>query len=35
MLQVQAFYRAVNALSVRRGFNPDQPPHLAKVTEPL
>lgn len=35
MLQVQAFYRAVNALSVRRGFNPDQPPHLAKVTETL
>lgn len=35
MLQVQAFYRAVNALSVRRGFNPDTPPHLAKVTETL
>ncbi|SNS44774.1 glutamine--fructose-6-phosphate transaminase [Sphingomonas laterariae] len=35
MLQIQSFYRAVNALSVRRGFNPDQPPHLAKVTETL
>ena len=33
MLQIQSFYRAVNALSVRRGFNPDSPPHLRKVTE--
>lgn len=30
---VQAFYRAANALSVRRGFDPDRPPHLRKVTE--
>lgn len=33
MLQIQAFYRAANALSLRRGFDPDRPPHLAKVTE--
>lgn len=33
MLQIQSFYRAANALSVARGFNPDTPPHLAKVTE--
>ena len=35
ILAVQAFYRAANALSVRRGFDPDRPPHLAKVTETL
>ncbi|MBC9032292.1 SIS domain-containing protein [Sphingomonas sp. JC676] len=33
MLQIQAFYRAVNALSLKRGFDPDRPPSLAKVTE--
>lgn len=33
MLQIQSFYRAANALSIARGFNPDTPPHLAKVTE--
>ena len=33
MLQIQAFYRAVNALSLRRGLDPDRPPLLAKVTE--
>jgi len=33
MLQIQSFYRAANALSLRRGFDPDRPPHLAKVTE--
>lgn len=33
MLQIQAFYRAANALSLRRGLDPDHPPHLAKVTE--
>ena len=33
ILAVQAFYRAANALAVRRGFDPDRPPHLAKVTE--
>ena len=33
LLTVQAFYAAVNALSVARGHNPDVPPHLNKVTE--
>ena len=33
LLQVQSFYRAINALALRRGFNPDLPPHLNKVTE--
>lgn len=33
ILAIQAFYRAVNALAIRRGFDPDRPPHLAKVTE--
>ena len=30
---VQSFYRMANALSVARGFDPDNPPHLHKVTE--
>jgi glucosamine--fructose-6-phosphate aminotransferase (isomerizing) len=30
---VASFYKAVNALSVARGHNPDLPPHLNKVTE--
>lgn len=33
ILQVQAFYRAVEALARARGFDPDAPPHLRKVTE--
>lgn len=33
LLLVQAFYRAANALSLRRGHDPDAPPHLNKVTE--
>jgi glutamine---fructose-6-phosphate transaminase (isomerizing) len=33
MLQIQAFYRAANTLSIARGFDPDRPPLLAKVTE--
>lgn len=33
MLQIQSFYRAVNALSLARGLNPDRPPNLRKVTE--
>ncbi|QIK78586.1 SIS domain-containing protein [Sphingomonas piscis] len=33
MLQIQSFYRAVNALALARGFNPDQPRNLRKVTE--
>ena len=32
---IQSFYRLVNALSVARGFDPDRPPHLAKVTETI
>jgi glucosamine--fructose-6-phosphate aminotransferase (isomerizing) len=28
-----AFYRFIEALARRRGFNPDTPPHLRKVTE--
>ncbi|MEG3089199.1 SIS domain-containing protein [Sphingomonas sp. PB4P5] len=35
MLQIQSFYRAVNALSMARGFDPDSPPNLRKVTETL
>ena len=30
---IQAFYRAAEALSRRRGLDPDRPPHLRKVTE--
>jgi glucosamine--fructose-6-phosphate aminotransferase (isomerizing) len=33
MLIIQSFYRLVNALSLARGFDPDHPPHLRKVTE--
>jgi len=33
VLQVQSFYRMVNALAVARGRDPDRPPTLAKVTE--
>ena len=35
ILQVQAFYRAVEALARARDFDPDRPPHLRKVTETL
>ena len=35
LLQVQAFYRMANALSLARGFDPDMPPHLNKVTETI
>ena len=35
ILAIQSFYRAANALSVARGFDPDRPPHLAKITETL
>ena len=35
LVAVQSFYRAANALSLARGFNPDVPPHLRKVTETL
>lgn len=33
ILLIQSFYRMVNALAIARGFNPDTPPHLNKVTE--
>jgi glucosamine--fructose-6-phosphate aminotransferase (isomerizing) len=33
LLTIQSFYRAINALALRRGHNPDLPPHLNKVTE--
>jgi len=33
LLTVQSFYRAINALALRRGHDPDLPPHLNKVTE--
>lgn len=32
---IQSFYKMVNALAVARGYNPDNPPHLQKVTETL
>ena len=33
LLTIQSFYRAASELALRRGFNPDVPPHLRKVTE--
>jgi glutamine---fructose-6-phosphate transaminase (isomerizing) len=33
MLIIQSFYRLVNALAIARGYDPDRPPHLRKVTE--
>lgn len=33
ILAVQSFYRMAAVLSVARGFDPDRPPHLAKVTK--
>ena len=30
---VQSFYRLINALAVRRGFDPDNPPMLRKITK--
>jgi fructoselysine-6-P-deglycase FrlB-like protein len=35
MLLVQSAYRLIATLSVRRGFDPDRPVALAKVTETL
>lgn len=32
LLRIASFYRMVDALSLARGFNPDEPPFLAKVT---
>lgn len=33
--QIQSFYRLANRLALARGRNPDEPPHLAKVTRTL
>lgn len=33
LVSIASFYRAANALALRRGRNPDVPPHLRKVTE--
>jgi glucosamine--fructose-6-phosphate aminotransferase (isomerizing) len=33
LLMVQSFYRLANALAIARGFDPDRPPHLRKITE--
>jgi glutamine---fructose-6-phosphate transaminase (isomerizing) len=33
LLFAQSFYRMANALALARGHDPDQPPHLHKVTE--
>lgn len=35
ILQIQTFYRLANALSIRRGLDPDRPVNLSKVTETL
>jgi glutamine---fructose-6-phosphate transaminase (isomerizing) len=35
MLMIQSFYRMASALAFARGFDPDKPPHLNKVTETL
>ncbi len=33
LIAIQGFYRAANALAIRRGRDPDVPPHLNKVTQ--
>jgi glutamine---fructose-6-phosphate transaminase (isomerizing) len=33
ILRAQSAYRLIASLAVRRGFDPDHPPHLRKVTE--
>jgi glucosamine--fructose-6-phosphate aminotransferase (isomerizing) len=35
LLMIQSFYRMAAALAAARGFDPDKPPHLNKVTETL
>ncbi len=35
ILMIQSFYRMANALALARGYDPDTPPHLKKVTETL
>jgi len=32
---IHSFYKMVNALAIARGYDPDSPPHLRKVTETL
>ena len=32
---IQTFYKLVNRLSIERGFNPDMPPSLRKITETI
>jgi glucosamine--fructose-6-phosphate aminotransferase (isomerizing) len=33
LLLAQSFYRLANAVAIARGHDPDEPPHLSKVTE--
>lgn len=33
ILMIQSFYRMMNAVALARGYNPDKPPFLKKVTE--
>jgi glutamine---fructose-6-phosphate transaminase (isomerizing) len=33
ILRVQSAYRLIATLAIRRGFDPDHPAHLLKVTE--
>jgi len=33
LLRVQSCYRAINALALRRGYHPDTPQHLNKITQ--
>jgi glucosamine--fructose-6-phosphate aminotransferase (isomerizing) len=35
LVAVQAFYGFVAPLALARGLDPDEPPHLAKVTRTL
>ena len=35
ILMIQSFYRLVAHLAIARGFDPDQPPHLNKITQTL
>jgi glutamine---fructose-6-phosphate transaminase (isomerizing) len=35
LLMIQSFYRMAASLAIARGFDPDAPPHLNKVTETL
>jgi glucosamine--fructose-6-phosphate aminotransferase (isomerizing) len=35
LLLIQSFYRMADALAASRGFDPDAPPHLRKITETI